>query len=245
MAIVTGGSRGIGAATARLLAHRGYSVCVNYAKNQVTAESVVKEIAGDGGQAVAVQADVAVEDDVIRLFDSAERELGPMTALINNAGIVGRQSRLEDISADRIKRILAVNVAGCLLCSREAVRRMSTKNGGSGGAIVNVSSRASTLGSPSVYIDYAASKGAVDTMTLGLAKEVANERIRVNAVRPGFVHTDIHADISEPGRVDRLAPTVPMQRGGNPNEIAQAILWLLSDEASYTTGALLDVSGGA
>jgi NAD(P)-dependent dehydrogenase (short-subunit alcohol dehydrogenase family) len=242
--IVTGGGRGIGAATARLAAAQGYAVCVNYASNREAADEVVAGIAGSGGNAIAVQADVAVEAEVVRLFAETDRVLGRVTALVNNAGILQRQMRVEQMDAARIGRVFAVNVTGSFLCAREAVKRMSTRRGGAGGAIVNVSSRASRLGSPGEYVDYAASKAAVDTLTIGLAKEVAAEGIRVNAVAPGIIDTEIHASGGEPGRVDRVKGSIPMQRGGTAEEVAKAILWLLSDEASYTTGALIDVSGG-
>jgi NAD(P)-dependent dehydrogenase (short-subunit alcohol dehydrogenase family) len=239
--IVTGGSRGIGAATALLAAQRGYAVCVNYVHDKASAENVLKRIKS---KSIAVQADVSIEADVVRLFETVDTELGRVTALVNNAGIVVRQARLEDMSAERIQRMLAVNVLGVLLCAREAVKRMSTRHGGAGGAIVNVSSAAARLGSPGEYVDYAASKGAVDTLTLGLAKELALEGIRVTAVRPGFVNTDIHAAGGEPNRIERLRDTIPMKRGGEPEEIARAILWLLSEEASFSTGAILDAAGG-
>jgi len=242
--VVTGGGRGIGAATARLAAARGWAVCVNYRRERAAAESVAAEIARAGGRAAAVAADVASEADVVRLFETAERELGPLGGLVNNAGILERQSRLEDMDAARLERVFAVNVTGAFLCAREAVRRMSTRRGGAGGAIVNVSSLASRLGSPNEYVDYAASKAALDTLTVGLAKEVAAEGIRVNAVRPGLIYTGIHASGGEPGRVDRLKEGVPMKRGGRPEEVAHAILWLLSDEASYSSGTFIDVSGG-
>lgn len=244
VAIITGASRGIGAATATLAASRGYAVCVNYRRDADGARATVEAIERGGGRAVAVAADVSVEEDVIRLFVSAERELGPVTALVNNAGVLERQMRVEGMDAARIRRVLETNVVGSFLCAREAVKRMSTKRGGRGGAIVNVSSGAARLGSPDEYVDYAASKAAVDTLTVGLSKEVAAEGIRVNAVRPGLIVTDIHAAGGEPGRVARMAPSVPMGRGGLPEEVATAILWLLSDEASFTTGALVDVSGG-
>jgi len=242
--IVTGASRGIGAATAQLAAARGFRVCVNYRRQQEAAEQVVSAIRQKGGTAVATQSDVSDEAAVVRLFDSATQQLGPITALVNNAGTVERQSRLENFDAARLQRIFATNVFGSFLCAREAVRRMSTKHGGQGGAIVNVSSGAARFGSPNEYIDYAATKGAIDTFTLGLAKEVAEEKIRVNAVRPGFIHTDIHAAGGEPDRIERVKIQVPMQRGGRPEEVANAILWLLSEEASYVTGSILDVTGG-
>ncbi|HEY5930480.1 MAG TPA: SDR family oxidoreductase [Burkholderiales bacterium] len=242
--VVTGGSRGIGAATARLAAQRGYSVCVNYHSNQTAAEKVVADIVNNGGKAIAVAADVSSEDDVIRLFKTVDSKLGRLDALVNNAGILEQQTRLETLDAARLNRIFATNVTGSFLCAREAVMRMSTKRDGRGGAIVNVSSAASRLGSPGEYVDYAASKGALDAMTIGLAKEVAEEGIRVNAVRPGFIYTDMHASGGEPNRVERVKAFVPMKRGGSPEEVAQAILWLLSEESSFTTGAFLDVSGG-
>ncbi|GGD41191.1 oxidoreductase [Pseudoxanthomonas indica] len=242
--LITGGGRGIGAATALEAARRGYAVAVNYRRNAAAAEQVVTEIRLAGGQAVAVAADVAVEAEVVALFEQVDRTLGPLTALVNNAGILETQMRLESLDAARIQRILATNVTGTLLCCREAARRMSTRHGGKGGAIVNVSSVAARTGSPGEYVDYAASKGAVDTLTMGLAQELAGEGIRVNAVRPGFIYTDMHADGGEPGRVDRVKAFVPMQRGGQPEEVARAILWLLSDESSYTTGSFIDVAGG-
>ncbi|WP_019141642.1 SDR family oxidoreductase [Noviherbaspirillum massiliense] len=242
--IITGGGRGIGAATARLAAKDGYVVCINYLHNRVAADAVVDEICGEGGEAIAVQGDVALEKDVLTLFETVDRRFGRIDALVNNAGIVQRQSRVEDMDVERLNRMFATNITGSFLCAREAVRRMSTKNGGSGGAIVNVSSIASRLGAPSEYVDYAASKGAIDSMTIGLAKEVAAEGIRVNAVRPGVIDTEIHASGGEPGRVERVRHAVPMQRGGEAIEVARAILWLLSDQASYATGALLDVTGG-
>lgn len=242
--LITGGSRGIGAATARLAAAQGYAVCISYRRKGEVAEAVVREIAQAGSKALAVQADVSIEADVLRLFETVDAQLGRVTALVNNAGILEKHMRVEEMDAGRLSRVLAANVIGSFLCAREAVKRMSTRHGGSGGAIVNLSSAASRLGSPNEYVDYAASKGAIDSFTLGLAKEVAAEGIRVNAVRPGVIYTDIHADGGEPGRVDRVKSAVPMQRGGQPEEVARAILWLLSDEASYTTGAILDVSGG-
>ncbi len=242
--IITGGSRGIGAATARLAAAGGYAVCISYLRNRSAADEVVQGIEKAGGKAIAVAADVAVEADVVRLFETVDAKLGRVTALVNNAGILERHMRVEEMDAGRLTRVLAANVIGSFLCAREAVRRMSTRHGGSGGAIVNLSSAASRLGSPNEYVDYAASKGAIDTFTIGLSKEVAAEGIRVNAVRPGVIYTDIHADGGEPDRVDRVKSAVPMLRGGQPEEVAKAILWLLSDEASYSTGAILDVAGG-
>jgi NAD(P)-dependent dehydrogenase (short-subunit alcohol dehydrogenase family) len=242
--IVTGGGRGIGAATARLAAAQGYAVCISYLRDQKTAADVVVSITTRGGSAIAVQADVAVEDDVVGLFQRVDSSLGRVTALVNNAGILDQQARVEDMDYERISRVFAVNVIGSFLCSREAVRRMSTRHHGSGGAIVNVSSRASRLGSPNEYVDYAASKAALETLTIGLAREVATEGIRVNAVAPGIIYTDIHASGGEPGRVDRIKGTIPMGRGGTPEEVAKAVLWLLSDDASYTTAATIDVSGG-
>ena len=244
VAIVTGASRGIGAATARLAAARGYAVCVNYHSDRQAAEAVVASIHAGGGSALAIQADVAEERDVMRLFTTVDRELGVVTALVNNAGILAPQMRVEAMDAARINRVLATNVTGTLLCAREAIRRMSTAHGGRGGAIVNISSMASRIGSPGEYVDYAASKGAVDTLTIGLAQEVAQEGIRVNGVRPGIIYTGIHASGGEPGRVDRVKAFVPMRRGGQPEEVARAVLWLLSDEASYSTGTFIDVSGG-
>ena len=242
--IVTGASRGIGAATARLAAGRGYAVAVNYRGDRAGAEYVVSEIAAAGGNAVAIAADVARETDVIALFDAAQAKLGCVAALVNNAGILERQMRFADMEAARFERVFAVNVIGSFLCAREAVRRMSTRHGGKGGSIVNVSSAAARLGSPGEYVDYAASKGAIDSFTIGLAKEVAEEGIRVNAVRPGVIDTGIHASGGEPGRVERVKSAVPMKRGGEAIEVARAILWLLSEEASYSTGAFIDVSGG-
>jgi len=242
--LVTGGSRGIGAATACLAAARGYAVCLNYRARRDAADAVVADIMASGGRAVAVAADVAVEADVVRLFETCDRELGPVTALVNNAGILDTQMRVEAMDAARITRILATNVVGAFLCAREAVRRMSTARGGRGGAIVNLSSGAARLGAPGEYVDYAASKGAIDTFTIGLAQEVAQEGIRVNAVRAGFIYTEMHASGGEPDRVDRVKAFVPLRRGGQPEEVAQAVLWLLSDEAGFTTGSFIDVTGG-
>jgi NAD(P)-dependent dehydrogenase (short-subunit alcohol dehydrogenase family) len=242
--IVTGGSRGIGAATARLAAQRGYAVCVNYAHNKIAAQSIADEIKEEGGQAIAVACDISSEPEVVRLFESVDKAFGRVTDLVNNAGVLERQVRVEQMDAARLNRIFATNVTGAFMCAREAVRRMSTRHGGGGGAIVNVSSAAARLGAPGEYVDYAASKAAIDTFTIGLAKEVATEGIRVNGVRPGVIYTDIHASGGEPGRVDRVKSSVPMRRGGRVEEVAHAILWLLSDEASYTTGAFIDVAGG-
>ena len=242
--LITGGSRGIGAATARLAAARGYAVCVNYRSARDAADAVVHAIERDGGQAVAVQADVAVEADVARLFEACDRALGPLTALVNNAGVLERQARLESIDRARLERVFATNLFGAFACAREAVRRMSTRHGGAGGAIVNVSSVAARTGSPGEYVDYAASKGALDTMTIGLAHEVAQDGIRVNAVRPGFIYTEMHASGGEPNRVDRVKQFVPLRRGGTAEEVAHAILWLLSPEAAFTTGSFIEVAGG-
>ena len=240
--IVTGGSRGIGAATAAAAANRGYHVCVAYRHRQDAADEVLARCVGAGARGIAVAADVSVEADVV--FSTVDEQLGPISALVNNAGMVDRQTRVADMDAARVERMLRVNTLSAFLCAREAVRRMSTERGGAGGSIVNVSSRAAALGSPGEYVDYAAAKAAVDALTIGLAKEVAAEGIRVNAVRPGLIDTEIHASGGEPGRIDRLRGTVPMQRGGRAEEVANAVMWLLSDEASYVTGALLDVSGG-
>ena len=237
--LVTGGGRGIGAATARLAAQRGYKVCINYRKDGASAEKLAAETKG-----IAIQADVANETDVLRMFAALDAKLGRLTALVNNAGIVDVRSRVEDLTAARIERMLAVNVTGSFLCAREAIKRMSTRHGGKGGAIVNISSIAAKLGGPGDYVDYAASKGAIDTFTIGLAKEVGGEGIRVNCVRPGVIRTEIHASSGDPGRVDRIAATTPLLRAGEAEEIAAAIVWLASAEASYITGAILDISGG-
>jgi NAD(P)-dependent dehydrogenase (short-subunit alcohol dehydrogenase family) len=242
--IVTGGGRGIGAAAARLAARSGYAIAVNYAENEAAASAVVREIEQGNGRALAIQADVSNEKDVLRLFETAEKNLGRVAALVNNAGITGGFSRLEDLTAPVLERVLAVNVAGAVLCAREAVRHMSNRRGGAGGAIVNVSSRAAQLGSPGEWIHYAVSKGAMDTLTIGLAKEVAAEGIRVNAVAPGLIETDIHAAAGEPGRPQRMAAGIPLGRAGKPEEVAEAIVWLLSPAAAYITGAILPVSGG-
>ena len=242
--VITGGSRGIGAATALAAAQAGYAVAVNYHSNSLAADEVVRSIRESGGQAIALQADVSREDEVMAMFARLDAKWGPLAALVNNAGVVDVSSRVDGMSVARLSRMLNTHVLGSFVCAREAVLRMSTRHGGSGGAIVNLSSAASKLGSPGQYVDYAACKGAIDTFTIGLAKEVAAEGIRVNAVRPGIIETDIHASGGEPDRAQRLAPQVPMQRPGSAQEVANAILWLLSSEASYCTGALLDVGGG-
>ncbi|MGE0445506.1 MAG: SDR family oxidoreductase [Vicinamibacterales bacterium] len=242
--LITGGARGIGAATARLAASRGCQVIVNFRQAAAAADAVVRDIESAGGTAIALQADVASEPDIVRLFEEVDRRVGRLDALVNNAGIVDRQGRLVDLDMARLQRVFTTNVHGAFLCAREAVRRMSTAAGGRGGAIVNVSSMAAKLGSPHEYVHYAASKAAVDTMTIGLAREVAAEGIRVNGVRPGPIHTTMHADGGEPNRIDRVKGAIPLGRGGQPEEVAHAILWLLSEEASYVTGAILDVSGG-
>ena len=242
--LITGGSRGIGAATALAAAQAGYAVAVNYQSNSLAADEVVRTIRDSGGQAIALQADVSREDEILAMFARIDAKWGPLAALVNNAGVVDVSSRVDAMSVARLSRMLNTHVLGSFVCAREAVLRMSTRHGGSGGAIVNLSSAASKLGSPGQYVDYAACKGAIDTFTIGLAKEVAAEGIRVNAVRPGIIDTDIHASGGEPDRAQRLAPQVPMQRPGSAQEVANAILWLLSSEASYCTGALLDVGGG-
>jgi NAD(P)-dependent dehydrogenase (short-subunit alcohol dehydrogenase family) len=242
--LITGGGRGIGASCALLAAQQGYQVCVNYRTDSAAALNVVAAIEDMGGTALAIQADVSDEAAVQRMFALVDERFGRLTALINNAGILSRQMRVEQMNAERINRIMATNVTGSFMCAREAVRRMSTKHGGAGGSIVNISSRAAVLGSAGEYVDYAASKAAMDALTIGLSKEVANENIRVNSVRPGLIRTEMHASGGEPNRVDRLQSLVPMERGGEPIEVARAALWLLSDEASYTTGTFIDVSGG-
>ena len=242
--LITGGSRGIGAATALLAAKQGYAVAVNYTANSLAADEVVRLIRADGGQAITVQADVAREADVLAMFEKVDAKFGRLTALVNNAGVVDQTSRVDAMSMARLQRMFEVNVFGSFLCAREAVKRMSTRYKGSGGCIDNVSSAAAKLGAPGQYVDYAAAKGAIDTFTMGLAKEVALEGIRVNAVRPGIIETDIHASGGLPNRAREMAPQVPMQRAGTAHEVAEAIVWLLSSQSSYTTGALLDVTGG-
>jgi NAD(P)-dependent dehydrogenase (short-subunit alcohol dehydrogenase family) len=242
--IITGASRGIGAATARLAAEQGFAIIVNYQKNQAAAEKVVADIISKGGKAAAVQADISREKDILRLFSETDRLFGNLQSLINNAGILERQMRLEEMEMSRLNRIFSANITGQLICSREAIKRMSIKHGGRGGTIVNVSSIAARTGAPNEYIDYAVSKGAIDTFTIGLSKEVADDGIRVNCVRPAFIYTDIHADGGEPGRVDRIKENIPMKRGGTAQEVAEAILWLVSEKSSYSTGAFIDITGG-
>lgn len=242
--LITGSSRGIGAATALLAAKQGYRVCVNYLQNQSAAEKVVDNINQNGGKAIAYQADASNEAEVKSLFLQIDKDFGGLRALVNNAGILEWQCRVDNMDINRLQKVINSNIISCFLCSKEAIKRMSTVYGGKGGAIVNVSSIAAKTGSPNEYVDYAASKGAVDTFTIGLAKEVANEGIRVNAVRPGFIYTDIHASGGEPDRVERIKDSLPMKRGGYPEEVAKAIVWLLSDEASFSTGTFIDVTGG-
>ncbi len=242
--LITGGSRGIGAATALLAARRGYAVAVNYASNPLAAQDVVRAIQAEGGTAITVQADVGDEAQVMSMYEQIDAKLGRLTALVNNAGVVDVQARVDQMSVARLERMLRINVIGSFVCAREAVRRMSTRHGGAGGVIVNLSSAAARLGAPGQYVDYAASKGAIDTFTLGLAKEVADEGIRVNAVRPGLIDTDIHASGGQPGRAAELASGVPMKRVGSAQEVAEAIVWLLSPTSSYTTATVLDVTGG-
>lgn len=244
VAIITGGSRGIGAETAKLLALNGYAVCVNYLQDDTTAHALKRDITEMGVQCISVKADVSVSSDVSRLFETVDQELGSLSVLVNNAGILREQCRLDAISEDRFSEVLRVNVMGCFLCCKEAVKRMSTKYGGAGGAIVNVSSRAAVTGSPNEYVDYAASKGAIDTLTRGLALEVAAEGIRVNGVRPGLIYTEMHASGGEPNRVKRLENKIPMHRGGEPSEVAEAIYWLVSNKSSFVTGSFIEPSGG-
>ena len=242
--IVTGGSRGIGASVARLAGSRGYSVAVNYQSNEAAAQKLVEKIRSAGGSAIPICGDVGVEADIIRLFEIAEQALGPIYGLVNNAGVTGGFSRVETLQAANLEKVLAANVAGTILCSREAVKRMSTRNGGHGGAIVNISSLAARTGGAGEWVHYAASKGAVDSFTIGLAREVASEGIRVNAVAPGLIETEIHAANGAPDRLERLSPTIPLRRAGTPDEVAEGVLWLLSDAASYTTGTILEIGGG-
>ncbi len=242
--LITGGSRGIGAATALLAAQQGWAVGVNYSSHSKAADQVVQQIISQGGRAMAVQADVANEGQVLAMFDQVQSQLGRITGLVNNAGVVDAPSRVDEMSLERWRRMIDINIVGSFLCAREAVRRMSTRHGGSGGAIVNLSSVAAVLGAPGQYVDYAATKGAIDTFTVGLAREVATEGIRVNGVRPGVIDTEIHASGGQPDRAQQLAPTIPMKRPGTAKEIANAIVWLLSDEASYATGSILDITGG-
>jgi NAD(P)-dependent dehydrogenase (short-subunit alcohol dehydrogenase family) len=242
--IVTGASRGIGAAIAELAGSRGYSVAVNFATGEAEARAIAEKIESAGGRARAIHADISREENIVRLFETAERELGPIKALVNNAAITGGFSRVESVTEQALAQVMAVNVTGAFLCAREAVRRMSTKHGGTGGAIVNISSRAAGIGSAGEWVHYAASKGAIDSFTIGLAREVATEGIRVNAVAPGLIETGLHAANGAPDRLERLAKSIPMQRSGQPHEVAEAVLWLLSPAASYTTGAILEISGG-
>jgi len=242
--VVTGGSRGIGAAISKLAAHKGYKVCVNYNNNESTANDVVKEILNAGGSAIAVQADISNEKEVVRLFEVVDSKLGQTTALVNNAGIITLQSKLVDMDASRLQKLFNTNVVGSFLCAREAIKRMSNKHKGNGGSIINLSSAAARIGSPNEFIDYAASKGAIDTMTLGLSKEVAEDGIRVNAVRPGLIDTELHSDSGDADRPTKLKQFVPMKRVGTAEEVANTVLWLMSEEASYVTGALVDVTGG-
>ncbi|ASA57783.1 SDR family oxidoreductase [Vibrio gazogenes] len=244
VAIITGGGRGIGAATAKIFAHHGYAVCINYKSNSASANHLAQDITAQGGRCITVQADISLEDEVLRLFETVDQQLGAVSVLVNNAGILKPQMRLEDMSADRINTILTNNVTSYFLCCREAIKRMSTRRGGLGGVIVNVSSGAARSGAPHEYIDYAASKGAIDTLTKGLSLEVAADGIRVNCVRPGFIYTDMHTDGGEPERIERLKSVIPLQRGGLPEEVAEAIYWLASEKSSFSTGNYVDVTGG-
>ncbi|MDN7142791.1 SDR family oxidoreductase [Pseudomonas sp. JQ170] len=242
--VITGASRGIGAATARLAAREGYRICINYLSDDEAAQRVLAEVRELGAEAIVVKADVSVEDEIIQLFHRVDTELGPVTALVNNAGTIGQKSRVEEVSEFRLLKLMKTNVVGPILCAKHALQRMSTRHGGQGGSIVNVSSVAARLGSPNEYVDYAATKGALDTFTVGLAKEVAGEGVRVNAVRPGYIFTDFHALSGDPDRVSKLEPGIPMGRGGQAEEVAEAIIWLLSDKASYSTGSFVDLGGG-
>ena len=242
--LVTGASRGIGAETARLATQSGYAVCINFHQSESEANELLDSLLASGATAIAVRADIGDESDVRQLFETIDSQLGRLTALVNNAGILEQQANFESISLQRLQRVFRTNVEGSFLCSQQAIRRMSTKYGGEGGSIVNLSSRAAVLGAPHEYIDYAASKGAIDAMTIGLSKELGEQGIRVNAVRPGLIYTDMHASGGEAGRVDRLKSGVPMQRGGLADEVARAIMWLISEDASYTTGSFIEVSGG-
>lgn len=242
--LITGGNRGIGKETALLLASKGHRICIGYRKNEDSALEVIERIRLLDGEAIAIQADISDEEQVIGMFSKIDKDLGTITGLVNNAGILMVQSQIEDLNSQRLNKVFSTNVNGSFICAREAVKRMAFRHGGLGGSIVNVSSAASRLGSPHEYLDYAASKGAIDTLTIGLSLEVAAQGIRVNAVRPGFIYTDMHADGGEPNRVDRVKTHIPMMRGGQPSEVAQAIIWLLSDEASYVTGSFIDLAGG-
>ena len=244
VALITGSGRGIGKATAIKLAEQNYALCINYKSDRESAATLLSDLKEFDIAAIMVQADVGVESDVIKLFKEMDDRLGRLTALVNNAGILLPQTRVENITAERVNRLLSINVTSCFLCCREAIKRMSFERGGAGGSIVNVSSVAARLGSAGEYVDYAASKGAIDTLTIGLAKEIASEGIRVNCVRPGFIDTDIHADGGEPDRIERIKSSIPMQRGGSPDEVANAIAWLLSNESSYATGTFIDIAGG-
>jgi NAD(P)-dependent dehydrogenase (short-subunit alcohol dehydrogenase family) len=242
--LITGASRGIGAATALLAARQGYRICINYHADDAAAQQVLEQVRELGAEAIAVRADASVEDEVVQLFQRIDHEFGPLSALVNNAGTIAQQSRVEDMSEFRLLKMMKTNVVGPMLCAKHALRRISRRHGGQGGSIVNVSSVAARLGSPAEYVDYAASKGALDTFTVGLSKEVAGEGVRVNAVRPGYIHTGFHALSGDPDRVSKLEPGIPMGRGGQPEEVAEAIMWLLSDQASYTTGTFIDMGGG-
>ena len=242
--VITGASRGIGAATALLAARQGYRICINYHSDEQAAEHILDQVRQLGAKAITVRADASVEDEIIQLFQRVDEALGPVTALVNNAGTIGQQSRVDDMSEFRLLKVMKTNIVGPMLCAKHALLRMARRHGGQGGAIVNVSSVAARLGSPNEYVDYAASKGALDTFTLGLAKEVAGEGVRVNGVRPGYIHTGFHALSGDPDRVSKLEPGLPMGRGGRPEEVAEAILWLLSDKASYSTGSFIELGGG-